>query len=106
MIEDSDHLLSLQKENDLGEVVKREQLQEQAEVKRLRKPLFVDTEIDIDEDDIGTQKKQARKNKRKIVAMETTADKPLPSIETSEKPKKKKKKKGGDAFDDLFASLV
>lgn len=100
--------LPIHQEDDLGEVIKRDELLDKVEVKKSKQPQLVDNEIDVDEDDIGVHTKQVKKKKRKTTPMEEPTSTSIVSATTksAEKLKKKKKRKQGDAFDDLFSSLL
>lgn len=93
-------------EDDLGEIIKRETLVEAAEVKKPKKPIMIENEIDIDEEDITSRSQQDRKNKKRKNPVEESTHSISTPDSTAIKKAKKKKRKQGDAFDDLFSSLL
>ena len=81
-------------EADLGEVIKREEVQVEEDIKKKKIP-------DEDEDERAELKKP--KKKRSIIAEESSK---LKTAESTPAKRPKKKRKKGDAFDDLFDSLI
>lgn len=93
---------------DLGEVVSREELGKVIARSTVRNVEDHDAAIDEDDDEEeGVQLKKGKKKRKPIEAeAKGKGDTEGKTEEATTKRPKKKRKKGGDAFDDLFSSLM
>jgi ribonuclease MRP protein subunit RMP1 len=81
-------------EADLGEVIKREEIQVEEEIEK---------KIPDEDEDEKVELKKPKKKKRSMIAEESPK---LKTAESTPAKRPKKKRKKGDAFDDLFDSLI
>jgi ribonuclease MRP protein subunit RMP1 len=86
--------------NDLGEVVEREEVGASCDMERSSKVAHADH----DDEDENMKSKKLKKKKRKSTGAEDASKDMAAKSTPSKRPKKKRKK--GDAFDDLFSSLI
>lgn len=93
--------------DDLGEVVTREGLEEVIARSGVGKAEDHNAVIDEDEDEETVQVKKAKKKRkpREAEAQGNGDTEGKTEVAATKRPKKKRKK-GGDAFDDLFSSLI